>query len=570
MRKFRSLFVLAMASVIMTGCSGLNKMKKNAGSVEYQVVPEVLEAHAGQVPLTIKGTFPDKYFKKKVTLTAVPVLTYATGEKAYDKVQVLQGEKVLANNQVIKYSGGNFTYSSTIPYNPAMRVSELYLNVTGEKGKKSVVFDPIKIADGVIATSTLVDNTASRPAVIPDQYVRITPENQIADINYLINRSDIRSSELKGDDLAALKDYIAAVDADPNREFKSAVVSSYASPDGKEDQNEKLAGKRGESADKYFAKEFKDIESADPVALLTSKITAEDWEGFQAEVQASNLQDKDLILRVLSMYADPAVREREIKNMSAAYDALKDDILPKLRRSVITVNVDKIGRSDAEILATARTNFNDLSLEEQLRAGSLTNDLNEQLSFYQKTMAAHPRDYRAANNAGCVQLQLGRAADALDSFAKAAAINNTDEVKSNKGYAYILNGEYDKAIASFNSMSTSTLASKYGNGIVNIVKGEYDQAVNNMNEAADANLALAQILKGDINRAKSTLDAISNPSARASYLKAIVGARTDNKDYLMNNLRAAVSADSTYKEFARTDVEFARYWNDSTFQSIVR
>lgn len=569
MRKFRSLFILALAVAFMTSCTGLNKMKKNAGLVNYEVTPEVLEAHANQVAVTIKGVFPEKYFKKKVTLTATPVLTYDGGETPYDKVQVLQGEKVLANNQVISYSGGNFTYNSTVPYEDAMRVSELILKVTGSAKKKSVEFDPIKLADGVKATSTLVSNH-TKPIIIPDNFVRIIPENQIADIKYLINRSDIRSSELKGEDITLLREYIAAVESDPKREFKGAVVSSYASPDGKLDFNETLAGKRGDVADKFVAKEFEKVESVKNQNIVESKTTAEDWEGFQSEVQASSIQDKDLILRVLSMYSDPETREQEIKNMAAAYESLKDDILPQLRRSKITVNVDKIGRSDEEILQLARTNFNELEIEEMLYSATLTEDLNEQLKFYQATAVAHPKCFRAPNNAGCVQLELGQADAALASFEKAAALQNNDQVKNNTGFAYILKGDYAKAEETFNSMTSATNESKYGLGIIAITKGEYDNAVNYFGSDPDCNLALAQILKGDVNKAKVTLDAIKDPCAKVSYLKAVAGARLDDKNYALDGLRAAVAASASWKQVAKTDVELAKYWNDSTFQSIVQ
>ncbi len=570
MRKVTNLLILVLVASFAVSCTGLKKMKKNAGLVDYEVTPEVLEAHANQVAVTIKGVYPTKYFKKKVTLTAVPVLTYDGGETPYEKAQVVQGEKVLANNQVINYTnGGTFTYSATVPYMDGMRVSELMLKVTGEAKGKTLEFDPIKLADGVKAASMLVSNDP-RPMILADNFVRIVPENQIADIKYLINRSDIRSTELKDEDIALLREYIAAVEADPNREFKSTVVSSYASPDGKLDFNESLAGKRGVAADKFIAKEFDGVASAPANGFFESKTTAEDWEGFQTEVQASSIQDKDLILRVLSMYSDPDVREREIKNMSAAYESLKDDILPRLRRSKFTVNVDKIGRSDEEVLALARSNFNALSLEEMLYAGTLTTDAKEQLKFYQSAATAHPRDVRSINNVGCVQLELGQPDAALASLEKAKAIENNDEVKNNIGFAYIAKGDYANAEESFNAMTSSSTESNYGLGIVAITKGEYDKAVNFLGSTPCCNLALAQMLKGDVNQAKVTLDAIATPPAKASYLKAIVGARLDNRTYCLDGLRAAVAADAQYKTLAKTEVDLAKYWNDDTFQSIVQ
>ena len=267
MKKIRSYFILILAAAFLSSCSGLNKMKKEAGDIKYEVTPKVLEAHGGLVNVTIKGTFPEKYFNKKATLAVTPVLTYTGGETAFEKVQVLQGEKVTANNKVITYTGGDFTYTDKIPYKDAMKMSELVLRTTATIKEKSLDFEPVKLADGVIATSTLVEKHA-RPIVMKDNYVRIVPETKMADINYVINQATIRSSELKAEDIALLKEYIAAVSADPNKQLKGVVVSSYASPDGKFDENEKLSGKRGVSADKMFKKEFAKIEAAQAEGFL--------------------------------------------------------------------------------------------------------------------------------------------------------------------------------------------------------------------------------------------------------------------------------------------------------------
>ena len=261
MKKFRSYFILILAAAFMTSCSGLNKMKKNSNLVKYEVTPKVLQTDAGVVTVTIKGTFPAKYFDKKTIVTATPVLTYTGGETPFDKVQVLQGESVQANNKVIATSGGDFTYTSTIPYKDAMKISELVLRVKAVRGKKSLDFDPVKLADGVIATSTLVEKEG-KPILMKDNFVRVLPEAQTADINYLINRSDFLSKELKAEDIALLKAYIKTVSTDPNRQFKTADISSYASPDGSMKINEPLSVKRGETADKFIKKEFGKIEAA--------------------------------------------------------------------------------------------------------------------------------------------------------------------------------------------------------------------------------------------------------------------------------------------------------------------
>jgi len=571
MKKIRSYFILFLAAAVMSGCSGLNKMKNEAGDIRYEVTPKVLEAHGGMVNVTIKGTFPEKYFNNKATLELTPVLTYAGGETAFDKVQVLQGEKVMANNKVISYTGGDFTYTSTIPYKEAMKLSELVLRTTATMGAKTLDFDPLKLADGVIATSTLVEK-AGKPVLMPDKFQRIIPESQTASIRYLINRADIRSSELRSDDIKLLREYISQVDTDPDRQLKGTVVSSYASPDGKYDFNESLSGRRGVAADRLIKREFNKIEAAKSDGFFDSKTTAEDWEGFKTEVENSSMQDKELILRVLSMYSDPEVREREIRNMSSAFEVLKTDILPKLRRSKMTVNVDKIGRTDEQILSQMRSDPKVLSLEEMLYAPTLTNNVNEQLSFYKAAANEHPKCIRAHNNVGYMLLEMGNVDEALASFEKAKAIQNNDVVKNNLGLISLVKGEIVKAEEYFNSMTATSPESRWGLGVVAMTRGEYDKAVNYFGSEPCYNLALAQLLKGDVNRAKTTLDSMKDPGKndKASYLKAIVGARLDDKAYMLAGLRDAISANPEWKAYAKNDIEFAKFFVDDAFRSAVQ
>jgi tetratricopeptide (TPR) repeat protein len=571
MKKFKSYFILILAATLMTGCSGLNKMKKNSNLIKYEVTPKVLETHAGMVTVTIKGTFPAKYFDKKTTVTATPVLTYAGGETAFDKVQVLQGEKVQANNKVITSTGGDFTYTSTIPFKDAMRMSELVLRVTASRGTKSLDFDPVKLADGVIATSTLVEKEG-KSIQLKDNYVRINPETQLADINYLINMSDLRSSELKAEDIALLKEYIKTASVDKDRQLKGVVVSSYASPDGTMKINEPLSQKRGLTADKFIKKEFDKIEAAKANGFFDEKTTPEDWDGFKTEVEKSSIQDKELILRVLSMYADPDVREKEIKNMSAAFEVLKTDILPKLRRSKMMVNTDKIGRSDEQILAQMKSDPKALSVEEMMRAAALTKDLNEQLKFYQVTAENFPKDFRAANNIGCTYMDLGKTDDAIAAFEKAKALQNNDVIKNNLGFGSLVKGDIAKAEEYFNSMTAATPESKFGLGVIAITKAEYDKAVNFFGTEPCFNLALAQLLKGDVNKAKATLDSMKElcKCGKPSYLKAVVGARLDDRNYMLSGLREAIGFKADWKAYAKTDLEFAKYFNDDTFKSTVQ
>jgi len=571
MKKFRSYFILILAAAVMTSCSGLNKMKKNSNLVKYEVTPKILETHAGVVTVTIKGTFPAKYFDKKTTVAVTPVLTYTGGETAFEKVQVLQGEKVQANNKVITTNGGDFTYTSAIPYKVDMKVSELVLRIKAVRGKKSLDFEPVKIADGVIATSTLVEKHG-RTIMMKDNYVRINPENKLADIHYQINQADITSKELKAEDIALLREFIKSVSADSSRKLKGTEISSYASPDGSMKINEPLSVKRGATAGKFMKKEFGKNEAAKAEGFFNEKTTPEDWDGFKSEVEKSTIQDKDLILRVLSMYSDPDVREKEIKNMSAAFEALKTDILPKLRRSKLAVNVDITGRSDEQILSQIKADPKVLNVEEMLHAGTLTTDLNEQLKFYQVTAENFPAEIRAKNNMGCTYLALGKTDEAIAEFEKAKAIQNNDVVKNNLGFGALVKDDMSKAEEYFNSMTAATPESKWGLGVIAITKGEYDKAVNFFGAEPCFNNALALYLKGDVAKSKAMLDGMKElcKCGKPSYLKAIIGARLDDKTYMVSNLREAFGFKLEWKDYARTDLEFAKYFNDDAFKSAVQ
>lgn len=570
MKKFRSYFILVIVAAILSSCSGLNKMKQNASLVNYDVIPEVLETHAGIVDLTIKGTFPEKYFDKNTVLEATPVLVYEGGETAFEKVTV-QGESVQENNEVIRATGGNFTYTNSVPFEEAMMKSELMLRITASRKGTSIDFDPVKIADGVVATSTLY-GSKGMPIAMADNFKRIIPEDKIADIHYLINMSNIRNSELKSEDVDALKEYLALVNDSEDLEFINMMVSAYASPDGELDFNEKLSEKRAKSASKYIKREFEkaEIEDIGKEEFLNSKTTAEDWEGFKAEVGNSNIEEKELILRVLSMYPDPVDREKEIKNMAAAFEVLKDEILPKLRRSIFTINVNKIGRTDEEILEQINSDPTQLNIEELLYAGILTKDAEEQLKYFKIAAQQVPKCIRAHNNVGFAEMKLGELDNAKAAFEKAKAIKNNDIVKNNLGFVAFLQGDFEEAEGLFTSMTTSTDESKFGLGTIAIINGEYDKAVNFFANEPVLNNALAHVLKGDLSKAKNMLDNMETcKCGTPAYLKAVIGAKTDDKDYLLNNLREAVELNAKWKVYAVKDVEFAKFFADSDFAAIV-
>ena len=568
MKNFTRLFVILLAAVLMSGCGSLDKMKKNANLVKYEVTPKVLETHAGIVAAQVKVTYPEKYFDKNTTLKITPVLSYEGGETAFDELLYTQGEKVLANNKSVAWTGGTVNWSGDVNYIPEMKVSEFLLKVEASKKGKTLAFDPIKLADGVIATSTLVEDHAM-PVSLKDNNQRIVPEQKMADILYNINQSNIRPAELKAADIQALKDYIALVMQNERMQVKGVTNSSYASPDGPLTLNEKLSVDRGKAAEKYLQKEYGKIPEL--AQLFSTQTTAEDWEGFKALVQESSIADKELILRVLSMYQDPAVREQEIKNMSTAYESLAEQILPQLRRSKLIVDVNLIGLSDEEILAAIKSDPSVLSLEQMLYAATLTNDPNEMLKYYQLAAAKEPKCFRAWNNIGWAYLQMGKADDAMVALEKAKALKNDDNVKNNLGFAALLKGDIKGAAEYFNSMSAATPESKFGLGTIAIHEGKYDQAVNMLGDKPTMNLALAQLLKGDVNKAKTTMDAVKPCKCGApSYLKAVIAARLDNKDGVLSGLREAVGYNSDWKNYAQTDLEFAKYFTDDAFIAVTK
>jgi len=568
MKNFTRLFVILLAAVLMSGCSSLDKMKKNANLVKYEITPKVLETHAGIVAAQVKVTYPEKYFDKNTTLKVTPVLSYEGGETAFDEVLFTQGEKVLANNKSVAWTGGTVNWSGDVNYIPEMKVSEFLLRIDAERKGKTLSFDPIKLADGVIATSTLVEDHAM-PISLKDNYQRIVPEQKMADILYTINQSNIKPSELKAADIQALKDYIALVMQNERMEVKGLTNSSYASPDGPLTLNEKLSVQRGKAAEKYLQKEYGKIPEL--AQLFSTQTTAEDWEGFKALVQESSIADKELILRVLSMYQDPVVREQEIKNMSTAYETLAEQILPQLRRSKLVLDVNLIGLSDEEILDAIKNNPSALSLEQMLYAATLTNDPKEMLKYYQLATEKEPKCFRAWNNVGWAYLQMGNANDAMVALEKAKALKNDDIVKNNMGFAALLNGDINAAAEYFNSMSAATPESKFGLGTIAIHEGKYDQAVNLLGDKPTMNLALAQLLKGDINKAKTTMDAVKPCKCGApSYLKAVIAARQDDKDGVLNGLREAVGYNSDWKNYAQTDLEFAKFFTDDAFIAVTK
>ena len=578
----KPLAIIALAAVLLSSCASLQKMKKNANLIDFKTTPEILETHAGSVDVAIDGKFPAKYFNKKATLVATPVLKYAGGEQVFESV-TLQGEKVDANNKVISFTnGGSFAYKDAVPYEEAMRLSNLELRITASQGKKSVDFVPIQLAKGVIATPTLVvnyptpiigvtreKNTTGKYDPNIDEFQRVVPDEYTADIHYLINKAEIRPAELTADDIAKLKEYNKAIAADPNIKLKSMEVSSYASPDGALDLNTKLAQSRQAASSKFLTAELKKDEVE---AEFKTKFTPEDWEGFKEMMEKSNIQDKELILRVLSMYTDPEVREREIKNLSQAFTGVADEILPQLRRSKFTTSVDLIGKSDEEIAALADSDPSKLNPAELLYAATLTKDLNKKLAIYNSFTKVYPQDWRGFNNAGMVLVNQQKYADAKGLFEQAEKLKNNEPIiKNNLGVIALKDGDLVKAETYFGAASGAGDAVNNNLGILSIIKGDYAKAVKYFNDSDSPNTGLAKILAGDNNGALKSLEGCTWEGCYwKEYFKAVVGARTAKENLMYESLETAVKMKPELKKTIATDMEFAKYFEEARFKEIVK
>ena len=478
-------------------------------------------------------------------------------------------------------SGGNFSYKDNTPFVDDMRLSDLEIRITASKGAKSLDFDPIKVADGVIATSTLAlnypspilgvrreANTTGKYDPNIDPFQRIVPDDYTADIHYLINSSYIRGSELKAEDIAKLKEYAKDAYEAERKELKDIEVSAYASPDGTLDWNSKLSEKRESTSSKYVEKTLKKekIEAA-----LKAKFTPEDWEGFKELMEKSSIQDKELILRVLSMYTDPEVREREIKNLSAAFTAVADEILPKLRRAKITANVDLIGKTDEEIAALADSDPASLNPAELLYAATLTTDKNKQLAIYNSMMKVYPDDWRGYNNAGMTMVKQFNYADAKSLFEKAEKLKNDEPIiKNNLGAVALFEGDIAKAETYLGAASGAGEEVNYNLGIVAMKKGEYEKAVKLFGASDSPNVGLAKILAGDNNGALKSLENCTWEGCyMKEYFKAIVGARTAKENLMFESLQKAVEMKPELKAKIATDMEFAKYFENPKFKAII-
>ena len=551
----KHLFLLSAASImLLTSCSG----KLGALSADnFSVVPNPLESNGGNVSATINGMFPEGYMKKKAVVTVIPELRYGDGQVARGEAATFQGEKVEGNDQTIAYKvGGNYTMKTNFKYVPEMQKSELYLTFDAKIGNKQQEVPAIKVADGVISTGELgyVTVKQATPSVSSDVYQRIIEKKQDANIKFLIQQANLRSSELKNN---SVKEFVSLLNKIQQEQetlsLKNIEVSAYASPDGGFDLNDKLANKRQKNTETYVKQQLKKTKNTG--AAVDAKYTAQDWEGFQELVKVSNIQDKDVILRVLSMYKDPEEREQQIKNMSSVFRELADGILPQLRRSRMTINYEVIGRSDEQIKDQYKSDAQQLSLEELLYNAGLTDNAAEKEDIYKTTTKLFSNDARAFNNLATLAYQRGDYSAAKSYAEKALAIDaNSADAKANLGLIALTEGNVAKAENLISQASgASNIQEALGN--LHIAQGKYAQAEQDLANINSNTAALAQILNKNYSAAASTLSNIKNADATTDYLKAILNARQGNTTDAANALRNAISKDSSWAGYAAKDLE---------------
>ncbi len=519
--------------------------------------PNPLEVVGEKVPATVTGHVPSKFFVKNAEVTVTPYLVF-DGQQVASQAYSFQGENVRGNAPVISYeNGGNVTIPVSFDYQPAMAQSVLELAFNVTQGNKQYELPRVQVATGVIATAALADVATVKPAIGADAFQRVINEKYAADIMFLINVANIRANQLNTNAMNELWSEIDATKTNDRRVMKEINIESYASPDGGYDFNYKLAQQRETNTDEYVRKELQQ-QKVTEFGNLTANFTAEDWEGFKTLVEKSNIQDKDLILNVLTMYKDPEERETQLRYLASVFEQLADQILPQLRYSRITASIDVIGKTDEELLTAAKSNPKSLTLEELLYSATLTDDLALQEKIYKAATEAYPNDYRCWNNLGMVQYELGKYNDAKSSFAKSNSVQKNQQANMNLALIDMINGNYGDA-KTLLGQATGVDELSEALGTYYLKMGDNAAAANAFGDTKSNNAALAQILTKDYSKARNTLQAINSPDAITYYLQAVLGARTNNESMVMSNLQKAIQMNPALAQQALTDLEFSNY-----------
>ena len=553
--------IMAVFALILASCS--SKLTPLSPSL-FSVTPTPMEVQGSKIPVTVNGKFPEKWFNKNAEVTVMPVLKYSNKEQ-YGTSVTYQGEGVAGNGIIISQKlGGSFTIKSQFDYNPEVQNPELYLRFTTQIKNKEVILPDVKIAEGLITTEALADPLTNAPAEAPDDFQKLIKDAYDTDILFLIQQAELRSNQLNSTNMDAWKQLVKDANRNPKQKL-NVEVQAYSSPDGGYTLNEKLSEKREQNTTAYLNKEFK---KDDVNTNVYANYTAQDWEGFKKLVEASSLQDKDLVLRVIAMYNDPSDREREIKNISIVYKDLAETILPQLRRSRLIANVETIGKTDYELKQALNSNPASLTVNELLYTATLDGAPEE--AIYKIVTQRFPNDYRGWNNLGAYYFEYGEIDKAKDAFSKAQSINNrAAEPNMNLGLLAIVDGNLGQAEQLIASASQANTANE-AMGLLYLKKGDYNKSVQAFGDVQSNNAALAQILTKNYNKAQQTLNGVPHKNATTHYLEAIVAARTNDAASLAQHLNAAIKAEPAYRNYAANDLEFAKFRTNPTVSSLLQ
>ena len=549
------IFILSVCSVLaFTSCSKMGPLSAS----NFTVTPNPLETKGGQVPATINGAFPEKYMKKNAVVTVIPELRYGNGQVAKGAGSTFQGEKVLGNDQMISYRlGGRYTMKTAFDFVPAMQKSDMYLTFSARRGNKKINIPAVKVAEGVVATSELYKQLllSDGGCIAPDSFQRVNARKQEANIKFLVNQANLRRSELKNNSVQEFVAMLKRINADREKlNIRNVEVQAYASPEGGFSFNDKLAGKRQDTSEAYVKSQLKQTGVA---TGIDAHYTAQDWDGFQKLVQASNIQDKDVILRVLSMYKDPEQREQQIRNMSEAFRELADGILPELRRSRLIINYETIGRSDEQIKTQYATDATKLSVDEMLYYATLEDNIAKKEEIYKRTAEYYDKDYRAMNNLATLAFMKGDEMEATRHLERALRVNpQAPEALANLGIMELVNGNVKEAETSI-AKALGEQNINVAIGSLNLAKGNFAQAEKDFENVNSNSAALAQLMNKNYAAAAATLDKVATPNALTDYLHAIVAARRGNKFAAESYLKEALKKDPSLKTYADNDLELS-------------
>lgn len=560
---YRNLLKITTAlllAVLVSSCAC--RLKPLNGSAA-QVDPNPLTLVGTQIPGQVRLTIPAKWCHKRAIVNITPELRY-NGTSMTGQTVTIQGENVRDNYQSISYErGGSVIVPFAFEYKPGMEQSDLYLTFTATVKGKKVNLPAVKVARGTIMTAGLASISDITPALARDAFQRVIKEQYTADLKFLINRAEVRAAELNKREVKDWKDVVDNAYQVPNQEV-DIEIQAYASPDGAQDFNERLSAQRERNTSSVIARQLgkKKIE-------VNAHYTAEDWDGFQKLLEASNIQDKELVLRVLSMYPDPEDREREIRNLSHVFTQLADEILPELRRSRLNANVRIIGKSDDELKMFMAQRPGRLTIEEILYTATLYDNAKDQMNAYQQAVQLYPKDYRAYNNIGTLYLAQGNYEQAASYFAKAQKIQPNAASNMNEALLALDRGNLAEAQRLMGSAVEAPEAGQ-GIGFLQMHEGKYADAIRSFGNTPSNALAIAQIMQGQYADATRTLAAVAQPNGETAYLKAVVAARTNDLQALVSNLRSAIAQDRSYALRAQRDLEFAAFSQTPEFVALVK